>query len=129
MTDDDLIERFEQGLIAAEDFHHCDHVHLAFAYLKRHEVLGALQKFVAALKQFADRFGKTQLYHETITFAYFFLIRQRMALKAGSEWDEFCAENPDLLLRQNGVLGHYYNEATLKSEPARRIFHFPDKNL
>lgn len=79
MAGGDLIERFESGSISSEEFHHTDHVQLAFTYLTTYPMLQALEKCVGALKRFAAAHGKKQLYNETITCAYFFLIRERMA--------------------------------------------------
>jgi hypothetical protein len=127
VTGDELIGQFERGAVPAESFHHADHVRLAFSYLGKYPVLQALEKFVTALKRFAAAKGKPQLYNETITFAYLFLIRERMARSPGSDWEEFTRLNPDLLTWQDGILGRYYQEATLKSDVARSVFVFPDK--
>lgn len=127
MTDQELIERFETDQMEGESFHHADHVRLAFAYLSQYPVLPALDKFCTALKRFAAARGKPQLYHETITHAYFFLIRERMARSAGSGWDEFARRNPDLFMWKNGILTRYYSETTLQSDLARAVFLFPDK--
>jgi len=138
MTNRDLIRRFETGTLPADSFHHADHVRLAFAYLSQYPPLEALDKFSAALKRYAVARDKSQLYHETITHAYFFLIRERMArasaidlraLDSGGDWDNFARRNPDLLAGKNGVLARYYHEATLQSDLARAVFLFPDKCL
>ena len=123
-----IIDRFERNLFSGDSFHHADHVQLAFEYLRRYPVLEALGRFSDALKRFADARGKTQLYNETITCAYFFLIHERMARSEGAGWEEFSALNPDLLIWKDGVLSRYYCEATLKSDFARRVFILPDKN-
>ena len=127
MTDDEIIERFETGTVQCDEFHHVDHVRLAFAYLSQYTVLAALDRFTGALRHFADSCGKPQLYHETITHAYFFLIRERMARSETTEWEEFARRNPDLLVWKPGILSRYYEEQTLRSELARRVFLFPDK--
>lgn len=129
MTDQEIINRFESGAVPESEFHHADHVRLAFAYLRNHPVLSALEKFSAALKHFAACHGKTQLYNETITWAYIFLIAERMARSGGEEldWDHFAERNPDLLVWKAGILTRYYEDATLKSDLARRTFIFPDK--
>ncbi len=129
MTDQEIIEHFESGNVPESGFHHADHVRLAFAYLRSHQVLPALEKFSAALKKFAARHGKTQLYNETITWAYIFLIAERIA-RSGTEqldWNHFAESNPDLLVWKGGVLTQYYEDATLKSDLARLSFIFPDK--
>jgi hypothetical protein len=127
MTDAELIDRFELGLILEESFHHADHVRLAFAYLSQNPPLQALEKFTVALKRFAAARGKPQLYHETITHAYFFLIRERMVRTATDNWDNFARLNSDLLEWKGGVLTRYYRDATLQSDLARSVFLFPDK--
>jgi hypothetical protein len=127
MTNAELIDRFETDALAGESFHHADHVRLAYAYLSEYPVLGALEKFVRGLRRFAVARGKPQLYSETITHAYFFLIRERMARTAAKDWEDFAGANPDLLVWKNGILFRYYEEATLRSELARSVFLFPDK--
>jgi hypothetical protein len=127
MTTEQLIQRFETGDVPTESFHHSDHVQLAFAYLSMYPPLEALGRFSEALKRYAEARGKSGLYHETITLAYFFLIRERMARRPGLGWDEFARRNPDLLEWKPGILSHYYHEATLKSDLARSVFLFPDK--
>ena len=127
MTGVELIDRFERGLSPDDSFHHADHVQLAFAYLSQYPVLQALERFAAALKRFAEARGKSQLYHETITYSFFFLIRERMARGGGAEWEEFARQNPDLLISKDVILSRYYHEATLQSRLARTVFLLPDK--
>jgi hypothetical protein len=127
MTNEELIHCFENNVMPDDSFHHADHVRLAFAYLCQYPVLEALQKFASALKRFAAARGKTQLYNESITCAYFFLIRERMARSEGTDWEEFCLQNPDLLTWKEGILNRYYRDSTLKSDLARSVFVFPDK--
>jgi hypothetical protein len=129
VTGTKFIERFERGLEPNDEFHHADHVRLAFAYLCEYPVLRALEKFASALKRFAATRGKPQLYNESITCAYFFLIRERMARCEGADWEEFARRNPDLLVWKDGVLSCYYREGTLQSDLAREVFLLPDKCL
>lgn len=127
MTGREIIERFERILPPEQSFRHADHVRLAFEFLRACPVLEALNRFSNALKRFAEARGKPQLYHETITFAYLFLIRERMAAREGLDWEEFSSQNADLLTWRNGILESYYREGTLKSDLARRVFILPDK--
>jgi hypothetical protein len=127
MRNHELIQRFESDSVAEESFHHADHVRLAFAYLCEYPYLQALEKFSSSLKRFAAARGKTQLYNETITCAYFFLIRERMARCEGTDWERFARQNPDLLQWKDGILNRYYQDATLKSDLAKRVFVLPDK--
>jgi hypothetical protein len=142
VTNHELIHRFEADAVPGNEFHHADHIRLAFAYLSEYPVLTALDKFTNALKRYAAARGKSQLYHETITHAYFFLIRERMARCATrsrsskdcpskdcsrKDWDDFARENSDLFVWKNGILSRFYKEATLHSDLARAVFIFPDK--
>jgi len=126
MTNQELIERFESDSLPGE-LHHPDHVRLAFAFLSECPVVEALDRFVNALKRYAGARGKAERYHETITFAYFFLIRERMVRTPAFGWEEFARRNADLLDWKAGVLARYYRETTLQSDLARRVFLFPDQ--
>jgi hypothetical protein len=129
MTDQELIEQFENGTLPNECFHHREHVRTAFLYLTRYPVLEALQAFSRTLRSFAEARGKPQLYHETITWAYVFLIHERIAKTAEKQsWDEFAQDNPDLLIWKDGILARYYRPETLTSGLARTVFVFPDRS-
>ena len=122
-----LVEGFEVGR-GPGVFHHADHVRVAFAYVVQFPLIEAVARFSAALKRFATAKGKPRLYHETITWAYLVLIRERWA-RAGcvQTWDEFVRQNPDLLIWKDGVLAALYRRETLDSEFARDHFVLPDK--
>ena len=128
MSDQDLLEQFETVTLPIECFRHTEHVRVAFLYLSTFPILEALQTFSAALQRFAAAHGKSKLYHETITWAYMFLIQERMA-RAGRKqnWDEFAESNAGLLAWKGSVLTRFYSEQTLRSDLAREIFVFPDK--
>lgn len=130
MTDDDFMASFESGNLDNRSFHHADHVRMAFLYLRRYPALEALQRFSTSLVGLAAASDKPQLYHETITWAFMLLIRERLA-RAGSEqtWTQFAAENGDLLDWKDNVLKKYYRSETLSSDLARKTFLFPDKAI
>ncbi len=102
---------------------------MAFLYLQKYETLEAIARFSQALNRFAAAIGKPGLYHETITWAYLLVIRERLARAAAPQnWDEFAARNPDLLTWHDGILTKYYQPETLQSPLARRVFVFPDRH-
>jgi hypothetical protein len=125
MNDEPFLAAFENGTL--NPFHHSDHVRMAFLYLRRYAALEALQRFSTALARFAAANGQPERYHETITWGYLFLIRERMA-RAGGEvtWERFSEVNDDLLDWKESVLMKYYRPETLASELARRTFLLPD---
>lgn len=127
-SDKEFIQHFEACTLPAESFHHRDHVKLVWLYLQRYSILETLQKFSEGLKRFAAAHGKSNLYHETITWAYVFLIQERRQKAAGEQsWEAFAEANPDLLNWQTNILKAFYREETLHSELARKIFLLPDK--
>ena len=129
MNGKEFIKQFEACTLPTESFHHRDHVKLVWLYLQRYPVLETLVLISEGLKRFAAANGKDNLYHETITWAYVLLIHERMQ-RAGRKqrWEDFAAANPDLFDWQNSILKTYYREETLRSELARRVFVFPDRD-
>ena len=127
LNNEGFVRRFEEDADPSAPFHHADHVRLAFAYLCQYSVLQAIEKFANALKRYAAARGKTKLYHETITYAYLFLIRERMQRNPCASWEEFAQRNPDLVASKTGALERYYRKETLDSEFARDVFVLPDR--
>jgi hypothetical protein len=65
--------------------------------------------------------------------AFLLLIRERLARalqRSGRQpsWDEFAADNKDLLKGKDHVLKEYYSDDTLNSELARKTFVLPDRS-
>src|SRR5580692_3302411 len=109
MSDDEFIASFENATLDNATFHHTDHVRMAFLYLSRYPALEALQRFTTSLAKFAAAKGKPELYHETITWAFLFLIRERMARSPGPQsWRQFATGNADLLNWKDNILRKYY---------------------
>jgi hypothetical protein len=129
MEDEEFIERFEACTLRNDSFHHRDHVRAVWLFLRRYPVLEALVRFSEGLKRFAAAHGKANLYHETITWVYVFLIHERMERDGRDQnWQEFMERNADLFDWTNSILKSYYRDETLRSELARKIFVFPDKD-
>ncbi len=53
MTNAEVISSFESDTLPG-DFHHPEHVRLAFAYLSENKPLDALRRFSEALRRYAD---------------------------------------------------------------------------
>ena len=127
MNDHEFVDAFEACAIAGADFHHADHVRLAWIYLREHPLIEAIERFTTSLQRFARHHGVPALYHETITWAYLLLIHERMQRNVAlRDWESFKAANPDLFDRRPSILERYYAPETLNSDLARRIFILPD---
>jgi hypothetical protein len=126
MEERELFERFVDATLPADQFHHQQHVHVAWLFVRQHGLPAALAEFSRAIRRFADAKGATGLYHETITWAFLLLIADRQARQPAVTFAEFSTANPDLMTWQPSILDRYYSKELLASELARRTFLMPD---
>ena len=127
MSELELLAGFEAALLPDDAFHHEQHVHVAWMFVRRHGMPEALTEFPRALKRFAAAKGKPRLYHETITWAFLLVVAERQARCPAASWQVFADANPDLLVWKPSVLDRYYEKETLASELAKRVFVMPDR--
>jgi hypothetical protein len=126
MTDDELLQAFISATLPADQFHHEQHVRVAWLFVRRHGMPAAIGEFSDAIKRFAAAKGAHGLYHETITWAFLLIIAERQAREPREDWSAFAAANPDLLTWKPSVLERYYSKEFLMSDQARRGFVMPD---
>ena len=121
MTDDEFVRAFERCEISNADFHHRDHVRLAWLYLRRYGA-EADQRIAADLQKFAGRHGKLDKYHQTMTIAWMRLVAPAADL---ASVEDVTATFPQLL--DKNYLREFYSEELLSSAAARKNFAAPDK--
>ena len=121
------IERFEAGRISPGGFHHADHIRVGWHYLSELPLIEALPRYAQGLLALATRAGHPDRYHETITWAFMFVIHERMLEAPSDDYDTFASKNPDLFVWPGGALSRYYTRDTLAGELARRTFVMPDR--
>jgi hypothetical protein len=128
-SDAELVNAFDDGRISKECFRHRDHVRLAFLYLKQYgDLAEAALHFRRAFREFTVAQGVPQLYHETFTWAYLLLIRQRMHGHAFEGSFSFLRENPDFAVHRTGLIARYYDvEEVTRSASARELFVLPER--
>ncbi|HUR80781.1 MAG TPA: hypothetical protein VM733_08440 [Thermoanaerobaculia bacterium] len=114
--------RFEACTLPASDFSHRSHVRLAWLYLRERSLLDTLNRYSTGIRRYAASLGAPAKYHETITWAFLFLIHERMHGSACDSFEEFAAANEDLF---GPILERYYSREVLASEAARRMFVLP----
>lgn len=102
----DVVARFEACTLPPEEFHHEQHLHGAWSYLREIPLAPAAERFIENLKRYAATVGAPRLYHETITWAYLLLVNERVAEVEGRgsgagehEWARFREANGDLFAR------------------------------
>jgi len=128
VSDDELIAQFEACTLPEDQFHHADHLHLAWLYLTRFPATEAIDRFSRALRAYAVSLGKPNRYHETVTWAYLLLLNERIQRTGTpSTWGQFAAAHTDLFDWKNSILLTYYRKETLHSEVARLVFVMPDR--
>jgi hypothetical protein len=101
MTDDMLVAAFEAGQIDGREFPHERHVRVAWALARRHPRDEALRRLTDGLRRIAERAGRPDAYHETITRAW-------LELVAGVD---DLGGHPELF--DKALLGRYYSPAAL----------------
>jgi hypothetical protein len=128
MSDDELLQRFLSTELPADQFHHAQHVRVAWMFVRRHGMPAALAEFTIAIKRFAEAKGAHGLYHETITWAFLLIISERLARNPADTWEAFAEANADLLAWKPSILERYYSKELLASELARKAFVMPDRS-
>jgi len=128
LGDSELLAGFRAATLPEGAFRHREHVRVAWLMLRELPPDRALEAFSTGLRRYAAACGKAGLYHETITWAFLLLIRERMARGApDTTFAEFAAANPELLAWKPSILESYYRPETLASDLARRVFLLPDR--
>ena len=128
-SDAEFVADFESCTLPNTEFHHADHVRLAWIYLRELPLIDALERFRSGLRRFAAHNGHPGLYHETITWAYLLLIHERMGKSEAADFASFRRLHPDLFAWKPSLLEAYYRPETLRSDLARRLFVLPDRGI
>lgn len=126
LSDQELVDAFENDTLSSADFRHETHIRLAWLYLRDHSTAQALTAITEGLERLTARLGVPERYHATITYGYTLLINQRLE-QCGRDrpWHEFAAANPDLFEPDKGALLRFYRPEELDSSLARKVFVLP----
>ena len=85
MTDEQLLAAFESSALTAGDFPHESHVRVTWLLVQRDGRIAAYDRVAAGISDIARRSGRPDVFHETITRAWFELIAAAQALDAHPE--------------------------------------------
>ena len=118
------LERFVRGEIPAAAFPHREHVRMAFEMLKRHDFPETVLHYSRALRAMAEKAGRPEAFHQTVTIAFLSLIAERMARSGAADFTAFVRAHPEMLDRT--ALSRWYRPEQLTSEIARRTFVLPE---
>ena len=121
------LARFLRVEIVPSEFPHREHVHIAFEMLKRHDFPETALHFSRTLRAMAEKAGRPEAFHQTVTIAFLSLIAERMEGADAQDFAAFAQANPDLL--DKTLLKRRYGAERLASAAARRTFLLPDLAL
>jgi len=128
MNDADFLAAFEA--CALEEFHHRDHVKVAYLYLRRYPLDEAIVKVRAGLQALAVAWNAPvddleKGYHETMTQAWVRLVHVKLRDGGGAaNADAFCDQQPELLKKT--CLESFYSRGRLFTWAAKREYVEPD---
>jgi hypothetical protein len=124
MRDDEFLTALEDGSLPPHAFGHRAHLRAGYLYLSRCDFPGACVAMKRAITGFAERLGKSSLYHETLTVAYMSLLAERRADEpADLDFDRFIARYPEL--EDAAYFHRYYPPGTLNNAESRLTFVLP----
>jgi hypothetical protein len=125
LTDNQFIAAMEQLQISNANFHHRDHIRLAWAYLRNSDLPLAEQKVSHCIRRFAARDNAPRKYHHTITLVWMRIVAAAMRLTpAIHTFEEFAAAHPVLFNAR--LPWTFYSVASLSSDAARTAWLDPD---
>jgi hypothetical protein len=124
-SDEDFLRAFEDLSFPADQFHHREHIRVAWLYLKSSDATRAAERMTAGILRFANHHGATQKYHHTLTLAWMRLVAAALVeTPEGHGFTKFLAEHPEL--RDKDLLKKYYSPELLQTNYAREGWVEPD---
>ena len=124
-SDEDLLRAFEDLSLPADQFHHREHIRVAWLYLKSSDATRAAERMAAGILRFANHHGATQKYHRTVTLAWIRLVAAALVeTPERHDFTQFLAEHAELA--DKGLLKKYYSPELLQTNGAREGWVEPD---
>jgi hypothetical protein len=125
LSDDQFIAAMEQLRISNANFHHRDHIRLAWAYFQNSDLPLAEQKISSCIHRFAAHNNAPRKYHHTITLAWMRIVAAATRLTPAIQtFEEFAAAHPFLF--DPRLPWSFYSAASLSSDAARTAWVNPD---
>ena len=117
-SDEDFLRAFEDLSFPVDQFHHREHIRVAWLYLKSSDATRAAERMSAGIRRFADHHGATQKYHHTQTLAWMRLVAVALVeTPEGYNFAQFLSDHPELA--DKSLLAKYYSAELLQTNVAR----------
>ena len=129
MNDDVLLAAFEAATLSAADWHHRQHLKVAYLYLRQHPFEVALDRMRSGIRALNEAHevvdAPTRGYHETMTQAWLHLVHVTLnEFGPVATADAFLDQHPQLESKR--VLLFFYSRDLIMSPRAKREFVAPD---
>ena len=123
--DDEFLRAFFALELPNYEFHHRDHLRLAWLAVRRDGGSAAEEVVTEGIQKFAEHHSHGPAYHDTMTRFWVRLVAHAVSDRPGIlDFDEFLAAYP-LLLDKNTPLRHWSREAMFAPD-ARAAWRNPD---
>ena len=124
-SDENFLRAFENLSFPADQFHHREHLRVAWLYLRSYDATRAAERMSAGIRRFANHHGATAKYHHTLTLFWMRLVAVAVVeTPEGWAFEEFLAAHPEL--GDKNLPFQYYSPALLGGPSARDGWVEPD---
>src|ERR1700736_3537869 len=123
-ADEQFLAAFEAGKIANQDFHHRDHLRLAWIQIRRLGLERASDTVATAIRRFATHHGHANRYHETMTRFWVRVVGMGINRHTTLAFDDLLAAEPHLL--DKNLPYRHWSRERMGSDEARRHWVEPD---
>ena len=126
MSDDELREQFESLQFLPADFHHADHVRLAWIYVRTLGPAAAEQRLLEGIRKLAIHADAPNKFLYTATVAWARLVAAAVERDSAElPFADWITRHPELL--DKDLLDQFYSAGQLKTDPARSRWVEPDR--
>ena len=126
-ADEQFLAAFEAGQIANQDFHHRDHLRLAWIQIRRLGLERATDAVTGAIRHFAARHGHGDRYHQTMTRFWLRVVGMGITRHPTLPFDDLLAAEPHLL--DKNLPYRHWSRERMGTDEARRQWLEPDIRL
>ena len=124
-SDLDFLRAFENLSFPADQFHHREHLRVAWLYLKSSDATRAAERMSAGIRRFANHHGAKEKYHHTLTLFWMRLVAAALVeTPEGCAFEEFLAAHAELC--DKDLPSQYYSQDLLRAPAARDGWVEPD---
>jgi hypothetical protein len=125
LTDDAFVTAFLAGTLSPSDFHHRDHVRLAWCLIRRSGVATATATITDGIRHFAAQHGQADKYHETLTRFWVRVVSHHIDARPDiTTFERFLATFPRLL--DKDLPSQHWRRETMQHSDARAHWVEPD---